>query len=254
MTVSIMMVSYNRLELTKKTLESLFETTKCKYRLLIVDNGSTDGTLEYLKSLEPPTKYCKNYDLLLNTENKGISIGRNQALLMANKYEDKYLATIDNDVIMPNGWLQKCMDIMAINPNYSIGVNFESIKYPLITLKNKTFQFKDKGNLGTAGMVFPRTLHNIIGFFRDYNLKYSCEDSNWSFRGRMAGYQFGYLEEMGIHIGEGEADTGEYRIFKDECHKQALKPFQQDCYDYMAKRKPIYIPFEYDISSTIKIR
>jgi hypothetical protein len=145
--------------------------------------------------------------------------------------------------------LQKCIDIIASNPTFSIGVNMENVKYPLITSNNKTFQYKNKGNLGTAAMVFPRTLHTKLGYFRDYNLKYSCEDSNWGFRSLQVGYKLGYLEEMGIHIGADEEEKSEYREFKTECHKKALIPFQKDCYDYMAG-KSTFIDFDYNFDSS----
>jgi GT2 family glycosyltransferase len=242
MTTSIMLICYNRLELTKQTLDSFFQTTKSPYRLIIVDNGSKDGTSEYLQKLEVP-KYCKGYTTHFNAENKGISIGRNQALLLADQFKDKYLATIDNDVILPINWLQKCIDIIATNQKYMIGVNFEKTQYPLQIVNNKTIQFKREGNLGTACMVFPRTLFDTIGFFHDYGNLYGSEDADYGFRSRIAGYQLGYLEENGIHIGEGENDVGEYREFKTECHKKNLIPFQQNCYAYMQKRKSICINF-----------
>jgi GT2 family glycosyltransferase len=238
-----MMITYNRLDLTKQTLDSFFQTTKSPYHLIIVDNGSKDGTPEYLQSLDLP-KYCKGYTTHFNAENKGISIGRNQALLIATtKYQDKYLATIDNDVLLPANWLQKCIDIIAANPKFSIGVNFEKMQYPLQIIGDKTIQYKKEGNLGTAAMVFPRTLFDTIGYFADYHLLYSSEDADWGFRARIAGYQLGYLEENGIHIGEGENDIGEYREWKTDCHKKTLLPFQQNCYAYMQGRKSIYIPF-----------
>lgn len=239
-----MCITYNRLKLTKQTLESLFQTTKSPYHLIIVDNGSVDGTPEYLEKLEVP-KYCKGYTTHFNAENKGISIGRNQALLIADLlYQDKYLATIDNDVILPLNWLQKCIDIIAVNSNFSIGVNFEPVNYPLKIVNNKTLQFKKEGNLGTAAMVFNRELHNNIGFFEDFKLLYSSEDADWGYRARLSNYQLGYLEEKGTHIGEGENDVGEYREWKTECHKKTLLPFQQNCYAYAQKRKSIYIPFQ----------
>ena len=50
MTATIMMVTYNRLDLTKKTLEGLFKVTKYPFNLVVVDNASKDGTVEYLNN------------------------------------------------------------------------------------------------------------------------------------------------------------------------------------------------------------
>jgi hypothetical protein len=105
-------------------------------------------------------------------------------------------------------------------------------------------RWKKEGNLGTACTVFHRKLHDAIGFFTtDYGTLYGTEDANFFFRARMAGWNMGYLPTNGVHFGEGELDTGEYRKFKDECHKKNLAQFQADCYAYMNKKKSIYHTF-----------
>jgi hypothetical protein len=62
----------------------------------------------------------------------------------------------------------------------------------------------------------------------------------------------GYLEN-GTHIGVGAQDTGEYREWKDKCHQEALKPFQERCYALSAKREPLYVGFGEKVDS-IKLR
>jgi O-antigen biosynthesis protein len=247
MITSIMMVTYNRLNLTKQTFDSFFQTTTSPYRLIIVDNGSADGTVEYLKTLIPPQNWCVGYETQFNSENKGVAVGRNQALMIAGKFGDPWLATIDNDVILPNNWLNKSLDILKVNPNYIIGVNVEGIEYPLINLNGKTFQFKAKGNLGTVLTVFSRALHEKIGFFNSYNSLFGEDDADYHMRARVAGYQMGYLPENGIHLGQGENDTGAYREMKDKCHAENLSEFRRNCALYANKQKPLYIPFNEDI-------
>ncbi len=61
---------------------------------------------------------------------------------------------------------------------------------------------------------------------------------------RTTGLQLGYLKEHGKHIGEGEADMGPYREFKDECRKKNLALFYENCKLYMTGKKPIYIPYK----------
>lgn len=241
---SIMMCSFNRLALTQRMLESFFKTTNSNYRLIIVDNGSTDGTVDFLKQLNPENKWCQGLDLHFNSENKGIAIARNQGLLIANKYNDPFLCTLDNDIELPNGWLTDCVNIIKTNHKFAIGVNFEEVNYPIQLMNGKPIQWKKDGNLGTACSMFSRKLHDAIGFFNTNYGIYSCEDSDYFFRSRMAGWQMGYLPADGIHFGQGDLDKGEYREFKTACHKNTLSLFQKTCHDYMAKRKPIYIPYE----------
>ena len=242
-----MMVTYNRLELTKRMMQSLQNTVDLPYRLIIVDNGSKDGTVEWLQQLNLGLPLCQGVHTHFFKENKGISIGRNQGLLIANEYKDPYLCTIDNDVEFPGNWLSDCIEIIKanLNPKYSIGVCFEEPPHYLrpVTRYGRSFQHKIKGNLGTACMVFDRELHNKIGYFKDYGNRYGTEDANWGMRARLAGYQLGYLVTPGVHLGTGEHDTGEYRTFKDECHRKNLAPFQQDCRDYASGKKAIYISY-----------
>jgi glycosyltransferase involved in cell wall biosynthesis len=47
----IVMVTFNGIEYTRIAIQSLFDNTKTPYNLTIIDNGSTDGTIEYLDSL-----------------------------------------------------------------------------------------------------------------------------------------------------------------------------------------------------------
>ena len=246
MTTSIMLVSYNRLNFTKRMLDSFFKNTTSPYNLIIIDNGSTDGTKEFLNNLkdgELPSSACKNIEVHLNNENKGIAIGRNQGLYRAQKYKDDYLSTLDNDIELPEHWLEDCIEILEANPKFAIGINMEGVSYPLHTLNNKTFQVKPAGNLGTVCTVFPKHLHQAIGYFTtEYGL-YGEEDSDYFFRARIVGYQMGYLKNPGIHFGEGPEDSGPYREFKTKCHADNLSKFQANCYAYMSRQKPYYISY-----------
>jgi GT2 family glycosyltransferase len=251
----LMVVTYNRLNLTKKTMEGLVKSTKCPFSLVIVDNGSSDGTQEYLKNLQEITslKPCENCEpsllkeihLILLPENKGIAIGRNLALQKADELKANYFCTIDNDVLMPDGWLEESIAILQANKSYgAIGVNFEHKPYPLVTQNGYTFQEKPAGNLGTACMVFRKQLHQMIGFFNTEYLKYGLEDSDYGMRARVAGFKLGYIKEMGIHLGEDGHETTEYRKFKTQQHDSLVEVFRKNCALYAHHKKPIYIPFK----------
>jgi GT2 family glycosyltransferase len=240
-----MFCTYNRLDFTKRMLDSFLKNTTSPYHLLIVDNGSTDGTPDYLHEMFDRSEYqnCLAVKLQLNLENKGIAVGRNQGLKLAEQFKDEYLSTLDNDIEFPVNWLEDCIDILKANPHFAVGMNFEHTKYPLQTINGKEFQVKPAGNLGTACTVFPQSLHQAIGYFTtEYGL-YGEEDADYFFRARMAGYQMGYLKENGIHFGEGPEDTGPYREFKTKQHADNLAKFQANCYAYMARRKPFLIPY-----------
>ncbi len=237
-----MMVTYNRLDFTKRMLDSFWKTTKGPFRLIVVDNGSTDGTVKFLEELAHEKQ---NIVVHFNAMNKGIAVGRNQGLLLADKYgpADEFLCTIDNDVELPDNWLQQCVDVITDNPKIAIGVSFESEDYPLVTRHNRTFQIKGKGNLGTACSVFSRELHKQIGFFTtDYGL-YGEEDADFYFRARMVGWEMGYLKDKGVHFDEVIEAAEGYRDFKTASHKNNLVNFQRNCFAYMYRIKSNFIPY-----------
>ncbi len=240
------MVCFNRLELTKRMFNSLAEKTPQLHngtaRLIIIDNGSQDSTPQYLAELK--SKYSFISDIHFNSENKGIAVGRNQGLRMADQYNDPWLSTVDNDVEFPYGWLGDCISIIKENPDFCIGLNMEGKVYPYIARKDKVFQYKSAGNLGTACTVFSRLLHEQIGFFiMEFGL-YGEEDADFFYRARQLGYEMGYLQQMGTHFGEGELDIGEYREFKTKCHNDNYQKFRSICFEYMRRQRPLYIPFE----------
>ena len=112
-------------------------------------------------------------------------------------------------------------------------------------MRGSEFERKPNGNLGTACIVFNKILLKIVGYFNyEYGTLYGEDDADYGMRVRTTGLQLGYIKEHGTHIGEGEADIGTYREFKDECRKKNLALFYQNCRDYMSGKKPIYIPFK----------
>ena len=250
MTASIMMVTYNRLELTKQTLEDLFKTTDYPFNLIIVDNGSNDGTVDYLTDtlLNNKSEHLKEYNIIQNKENLGIATGRNLALYKAiHQYNAQWLVTIDNDVLVPNGWLSEAIEILQSCPQFAaIGVNMEGVQYPMVTKGGKSFQEKPQGNLGTAAMIFRRSLHEMLGYFNysDYNKFYGLEDSDFGMRIRVVGFKLGYIKENGKHLGEGNNDTGAYREFKTKSHDSNIAKFNANCRAYYNRTKSLYIGFD----------
>lgn len=241
--ISIMMVTYNRLNLTKQTFESISKL-KDRYNLIIVDNNSTDGTVDYLKEFKGFGNTV-SLKVIYNSENKGIAIGRNQALKAANELNTKWFCTMDNDVQAPDYFLEECVDIMVKNPKYgAIGVNLEGIDYPFVTENGKTFQYKPAGNLGSGIMLMSHALHKMLGYFNTEYNKYGLEDADLGMRARVAGFKLGYIKENGIHLGVDEHDTGEYRAWKTKEHDSKLSLFNQNCRAYHQRTKPIYIPYK----------
>lgn len=245
---TLMMVTYNRLDLTKKTLENIIKNTNIDFNLVIVDNASHDLTQGFLTKFSNDHKenrkgFLNKLVLVFNDENKGIAIGRNQALLEANKLNTTWYSTVDNDVLLPKNWLSDCINILKENPSFGmIGVNFESKSFPIMKSGSYEFQYKSRGNLGTACTVFNKSFHKMLGFFNtEYGL-YGEEDADMGARAKALGFKLGYLKENGVHLGEDKDDPGEYRKFKTKSHDNNLNKFNQNAASYFRKEKSIYIP------------
>ncbi len=108
---SIIMLTFNQLDYTRKCLESIEKHTKARYELIIVDNGSTDGTVEFLKDY---AKTRANAELILNKENLGFARGNNQGI---EKSKGDYIVLLNNDVVVTKGWLDKMVSYMEENPD-----------------------------------------------------------------------------------------------------------------------------------------
>lgn len=244
---TIMMITYNRLHLTKSTLESLAKTIGRDFNLVIIDNNSQDGTIDFLKDFENNfnSNFLKDIKITFNNVNKGIAVGRNQALKIADTLKTKWYAYADNDQLFPDNWLNECIEILTLNKEYgSCGVNLEDVTYPVVEKNGKKFQEKPRGNLGSGCMVFPNTLHKMLGFFNtEYGL-YGEEDADWGMRTRMLNFKLAYILENGKHLGVGEHDTGEYREWKTASHKRNLSKFNEACRLYASGNKNLYIPYK----------
>jgi len=99
--VSIIMLTCNALEYTKKCIDSVYEHTSYPFELVLVDNASSDGTRGYLKKL---SRQKMNVTLILNKENKGFAAGNNQGV---KKARGQYIMLLNNDVIVSTGWLEE---------------------------------------------------------------------------------------------------------------------------------------------------
>ena len=97
---SIIIPCWNQLEYTRLCLESLFEHTGSRWELIVIDNGSTDGTAAYLAGLGDTSPVPVT--VITIQENKGFPAAVNQGLQAA---KGRYLVLLNNDAVVTDGWL-----------------------------------------------------------------------------------------------------------------------------------------------------
>jgi glycosyltransferase involved in cell wall biosynthesis len=103
--VSVVLTSYNRKLLVERALLSILNQSYKNLQIIIIDDASTDGTIEVL------AKYANidpRIELVLKSENKGLSHSRN---LGVNKCKGKYIAFIDDD----DSWLDSEKITLQVN-------------------------------------------------------------------------------------------------------------------------------------------
>jgi|GEM_PF-1872280 len=107
--VSIIILCCGQIAFTRLCLESVLRNTRQPYELILIDNGSTDGTADYLRSFGNrlgPTRV----EVILNATNRGFPAGCNQGLSRA---AGEYVLFLNNDTIVPNGWLDTLVAVAA---------------------------------------------------------------------------------------------------------------------------------------------
>lgn len=110
--VKVIILTWNCLNFTKKCIASITEIEPgIEFGTIVVDNGSTDGTLEYLKSIDVAK-------IISNGKNLGFSAGNNIGMKAAGRSD---VVLLNNDIIVTQkNWLKKLQDMAYSSPEIGI--------------------------------------------------------------------------------------------------------------------------------------
>ena len=92
--VHLIVLNWNNKEISKKCLSSIKKVSYSNYKVLIVDNNSQDGSVEFFK------KYFPQYDILALDKNLKYAGGNNAAVDYLKPEEEDFLVFINNDTIV----------------------------------------------------------------------------------------------------------------------------------------------------------
>lgn len=139
MLFSVVIPTFNRRDILPRTLESVWQQRMTDYEIIVVDDGSTDGTIEYLRSLREPTR-------VLTQPNTGPGAARNLGIVAA---RGDYVAFLDSDDL----WFPWSLETYASairdsdNPAFIAGKPFcfrdESELRDITLAELRTMQFSD---------------------------------------------------------------------------------------------------------------
>jgi len=206
--ISIVIVNCNGGNYLKRCVESLLKNTHCMYELIIVDNGSVDGSLEYIKSIE-------NVKLISNPVNKGAPYARNQGLGLA---EGKYIVFLDNDVILTDKWLSRFIKYAYLDPsvgiwgpvsNYVSGIqlipnvpyrNYDELQmFSMRWAHSNIDRIVYSKRLILFCMFVKREVVEKIGGFDPIFENWGWEDDDYCIRAQIAGFKLGVAYEIFVH-------------------------------------------------------
>jgi GT2 family glycosyltransferase len=116
--VTVVMVTYNRWDLTKEALRLLAESTEPIYEVVVVDNASTDGTSDELAKV-------RGARILRNPRNLGFGPATNQGAAVA---RGRHLALLNSDAWVRPGWLEPLIEV--IDADTSVAAVAPKLLYP----------------------------------------------------------------------------------------------------------------------------
>ncbi|MGB4593475.1 MAG: glycosyltransferase family 2 protein [Coriobacteriia bacterium] len=145
--VSIIVLTYNGLALTRACFDRLFENTS-DFELVVVDNASSDGTVEYLQEL---ARTHGNVRVKYNSKNAGFAGGCNQGVQIASH---ELICLLNNDTEPLPGWLDALREVV----DTKVGAVGSKLLYPDMTIQH-------------AGIVFVYRPGLLPHFSADHRLR-----------------------------------------------------------------------------------
>ncbi|WP_436839571.1 glycosyltransferase [Pseudomonas brassicacearum] len=231
--VSIVLVTYNNLNLTIQCVNSILRnTTWPNYQLIVVDNGSEDGTGDYLERLRQEVPTAK---VILNPDNRGFATANNQGLREA---DGDILLLLNNDTVVPDGWLEPLLrhlrdpSIGLVGPVTNAVGNEAKIEVPYPGIQQmqdfadryteaRKGQSFDISMLAMFCVAFRRGILEEVGELDEAFGIGLFEDDDYSRRVQAAGYRTVCAEDAFIHH-YGQASfrkliaSGEYQALWDK--------------------------------------
>ncbi len=209
--ISIIIPLYNQLSYTKLCVESLRSAGIDGAEVLLIDNGSSDGTVAYLES-------CADFRVIRNRENLGCAGAWNQGV---RETGSDWVVILNNDVILSPGWLEGLVRFAedggfdVVSPAIREGeCNYDIAEYARDYVgRMKGVVRRDEAN-GICFMV-RRRVFETIGLFDESFRIGQFEDADFFRRARNAGFRLGTTGRSFIHhfgsvtqkaLGQGRAE------------------------------------------------
>lgn len=198
---TIIVLAYNRLENTKRCVESILKyTDDVNYDLILIDNGSDENVLEYFQSIDYDKKQIIRID-----RNVGAAFPFETISL---SMLSKYVALIANDIIVTKNWLSNILQVFQsdekiglVNPMSSNVSNLQGIDLSFNTYdqmqemaekynQSNPAKWQERLRIITLGHVVRKECLYAIGWpMSDVGFIHDFIDDDLAFRIRKMGYK-----------------------------------------------------------------
>ncbi|MDN2578971.1 glycosyltransferase family 2 protein [Aquibium sp. ELW1220] len=199
--VSFVVLSYNRSDQIEKTIFSIMEIVRYwGGELIVVDNGSTDGSAEIIREI---VNGEKNVRCIFNDRNLGVSRGRNIGWELA-RYD--YIFSLDDDIIIDTSAVDKLLLCVRSDKRIAIAspqicdATSRRILTSVRDGKISSFFFE-------AAFMLNKEALDKIGYLDPY-LEVAGEGLDYSMRLKEKGYRVHLVEEVSVlHYDRARTDV-----------------------------------------------
>ena len=191
--VSIIIVNYNGKELLQKCLDSLLKVNYNNFEIILVDNNSTDGSVEFI---------TKNYPSLIIIKldsNKGFAEPNNVAAKIS---KGKYLLFLNNDTVVTPNFISEMVKVMEtdkkiaicqsllLKPDGSVDSSGDFIDHLGVVYNSKTKidEIREVSSAKGASMLVRSDIFKKLGGF-DQKFFVTFEDVDLCWRSWILGYR-----------------------------------------------------------------
>jgi len=218
--LSVVTLTWDQLHLTREFVKTIKQYTKVPYELIMVDNGSTDGTREYIKQVADKYYFFDH--------NSGFAHGFNKGIALAS---GEYIALCNNDTEFPANWFELLVERFSIDPKcglvfpcYTSGLHIAKRKRP----GNKVVKLRPFGDYPSGVVILSKLSifrDQLKGFNEDYKIA-SGEDADLCYKTWSLGLNI-YVDQRVLiqHVGKGT--TAPKIMNWRKLHQKNTELFQQ---------------------------